>query len=446
MLCLSCFALALLAGPPQIIAQDDSDIEFIATLLGDPDPEMRAAGLDEVRERMPGEAATKAFAALLPKLPLDGQVDLLDALSDRGDAAARPAVLEMVKNEQEKARTAAIKALGALGNTTDVALLAGKAATGDESEQTAAAQSLARLRGEGVNDAVVGAMDGAEPGVQVVLLAALAARNATDALPTVLASAEDEDASVRVAAVKALRFLADESHAADIVKILKAAGDDTERTAAKLALLVLCSRGGEGCAAPIIAGMADADAASQIALLHALARCSGDDALAEVVARLGDDDEAVADEAMRMLSIWHEKAAAPHLLDIAQTSDNARHQTLAIRGLARMAAAKEGSEEEAAPADVALLSETMPLARRSQEKRLVLGVLGSAADAEALALAAAALDDDDVAADAALAAVLIAEKIEEGDKDAIRSAMEKVQQSTAPQDVRDRAKKVVGAL
>jgi hypothetical protein len=186
--------------------------------------------------------------------------------------------------------------------------------------------------------------------------------------------------------------------------------------------------------------MDGADAASRIALLDALARAGGEKALEAVVGRLEDDDEAVRDEAVRLLAIWRDPAVKPHLLAIAQ-GDNERHQVLAIRGLVRLA-----RPQEERPADLGLLSQAMALAKRPQEKRLVLGVLGGVASPESLALAAAALGEAAVADEAGLAAVRIAEQMEDRDAEELRDSMQKVLRYVANEEVRARAEKVLGSL
>ena len=419
----------------------DSVIQMVVDLLGDKDLEMRAVGLQQVREEVPGEAATKEFAALLPKLPPDARAGLLEALGDRGDAAARPAVLEMLGDQQEAVRAAAQKALGALGGAADVPLLAGKAAADSKREKGAARLSLVRLRGDDVNQAIVSALAGGKPNVRAELLGVLAARGAKETLPTVIASAEDPDASVRLAALGALRFLADEAQVATLVKILKTAKDPQERGKAELAVLAVCSRSGQVCAEAIIAGLGDADVPSRIALLHTLARAGGQKALAEVVARLKDDDQAVRDEALRMLSIWADPAAVEHLRAVAQNGESPRGQVLAIRGLVRQA-----SPQGEKPADLKVLAEAMSLAKRPQEKRLVLGVLGGVATPESLALVTPAIDQPGLADEAGLAAVMIAEKIGSGDKNTVRPALEKVLKGAKSQQLRQRAQKVLDSL
>ena len=442
--CWLLFGLVCLVGSPLRAAEEepeDDQLQLIIQFVGDADRETRAVGLQFIREDVPGEAATKRFAGLLPDLSPDGQVDLLDALGDRQDVAARPAVLEMLQSQEEAVRAAALGALGGLGEESDVPLLAGKAAAGSDLEKNAARRTLGRLRRGSVNAAIVSTMAEGKPEVRVVLLGVLAARNAKDSFPTVLASVEDPDPSVRLAAIEALRFLADENDTAAIVKIVKAANDEAERRKAELALLGVSNRGRQSCAEAIIAGLADADVASRIALLHGLARAGGPKALGAAAGRLDDDDEAVRDEAVRMLSGWPDPAVAGHLMEIANSAESLRHQVLAIRGLVRLA-----SPQEDKPADLEALGEAMSLAKRPQEKRLVLGVLGGVGAWESLALVTPALDDPALVEEAGLAAVMIAERIEDGPKDELRPVMEKVGKLVTNQQTRERAQKVLQSL
>lgn len=435
--------LGLAGGFAPAAEEEDGNeplIQMIVELVGDADRDMRALGLQQIREEAPGEAATKRFAALVTELAPEGQAELLEALGDRQDAAARPAVLQMLESEEEAVRAAAIRAVGGLGGEADVPLLANSTTAAAAAERLAARESLVRLRGEGVDAAIVDALGEGEPGVRAELLGVLAQRNARGSLPTVLESAEDPESSVRVAALGALRFLADENQTAAIVRILKAVDDDSERTKAELALLAVCSRSGGASSEAIIAGLADAEVPARIALLHALGRAGGEAALDAIAGRLEDDDESVRDEAMRMLSASSDPATVPQLLELAKTTKSLRHHVLAIRGLVRLSAPR-GEE----PAKVDTLAEVLGLAKRPDEKRLVLGMLGGIVGPESLELANSALDDKALAAEAALASVMIAEKIE-GEADKVRAAMEKVEKVAKDEQVRQRAQTVLESL
>jgi HEAT repeat protein len=442
LLCLLLAVSVCPVGNSLMAQEEDTDqiLELIVMFLKDPDPNTRVLGLDEIREaeKYPGEELTKKFAALLPDLEPDAQVGLIEALGERGDAAAKPAVLDMLKSEKENVRAASLEALGLLGNAPEIALLAAKASDGTDLEKRAARQGLVRLKGDDINAAVVAELEKAEPGVRAPLLDVLAARGAVETVPIVLKCAEEDDAGVRLAALKALRILAKADNAADLVRLLKHSAGDADRRSAELALLTICSRAGEACTGAIIEGLDDADAASRIALLRALARIGSAEALEKVVPATKDEDEAVRDEAVRMLSGWRSDAVVPHLMELAKAKDNLRHHVLAMRGLVRLA----GPQEER-PADLVMLSKIIGLAQRPREKRLVIGALGNAASVEALDFAVATMADADVGQEAACAAVAIAEKIGEGNKDKIRGAMEKVRAKSKDPGVLQRAAQVL---
>jgi len=437
---LSIGLVCLLTGNARAADEEPNEalLQMIVELISDSDRDMRALGLQQVREEAPGEAATKLFVELLPKLPPDGQAGLLEALGERGDAVARPTVLEMLENKEAAVRAAAVRALGGLGSAADVPVLAAKAATGADAEKSSARQSLVQLRGDDVNGAVVAALKDADAKMRVELIGVLAARNAKETLPKVMQSADDSDPAVRLAVLEALRYLADESHTERIIQILKTTKEDAERKQAELTLLVTCSRGREKCADAIVAGLDGADVPSQIALVRALARAGGAKALEAIVARMKDGDDSVRDEAVRMLTGWPDPAVTPHLKELAGNIENLRHHVLAIRGLVRL-----GSPQKKKAEDLAMLGEAMKLATRSEEKRLVLGVLGSTAAPESLALVSPSLDDPALSEEAGLAAVMIAEKIKEGSKDEIRAAMQKVIGNAKSQKTRDRSQKVL---
>ncbi len=414
-------------------------LTLIADLVGDSDHQMRAIGLQQIRNEAPGEAATKRFVELLPKLRPEARAELVDALGERGDAAARPAVLEMTQAPDEPVRAAALRALSGVGSDADVPLLVQRTAAGSAAEQLAAVQSLVRLKGDRVNAAITAALGPAAPNVRVKLLEILAARNAKEALPAMLANASGPDAAVSLAALDALRVLAEEGQTADLVKLLQTVEADAQRTKAEAALLALCSRGKEKCVPALATGLANADAGTRPVLLQALARAGGPAALEAVAGRLDDKDQAVRDEAVRMLSLWPDRAVAPRLVKIAG-GESLRYHVLAIRGLVRLASPEEGQA-----ADLKLLADAIRLAKRRDEKQLALGVLTRTASPESLVLAVSLLDDPTLAEDASRSAATIAGNLPAGHQSEIRSAMRKVLERIKSPQTREQAQKILDA-
>ena len=425
----------------QAHAADNEAVDMIVELITGSDNDMRIMAIQQIREKAPGKDATRRFVELLPKLPPDVQVKLIDALGARGDPVARPAILKMLNSKTQAMRAVAAGALASVAGPADIPVLAKVAATGSDPEKITARRSLRLLRGDKMNAAMTEALKGADAKTKIELIAALIDRNVTESLPVVLKSADDSDLAVRLAVLDMLRAMADENHTAAIVKRLKASKDKTERKKAALALLATCTRGKTKCAEAVIAGFDGADAATRILLMRVLTEAGGPKSLNEIGARLTDDDKTVSTQALRVLTGWPDRGATPHLKELARDVKNLRNHILAMRGLIRL-----GSPGKDRPADIAALSEAMKLATRKEEKVLVLGVLGTIPGRESLAVAASSLDSPALVEDAGFAAVLIAEKISGGDKAQVRAVMRKVAQTVKNPKTLDRARKVLEGL
>ena len=109
---------------------------------------------------------------------------------------------------------------------------------------------------------------------------------------------------------------------------------------------------------------------------------------------------------------------------------------MAVRGLAFLAQPRPDR-----PAEIDLLGKALELAKRNEEKLLVLGFAGTSANPAATAVILPAMDDPDLAEAAGLAAVLIAEQMEEGDRTAVREVLQKVIDTTKNDELRQRAQK-----
>src|SRR5690606_10501417 len=129
-------------------AEEASDeyAKAVVELLKDPDKDIRALALDQIRSEMPGEAATRLFAAQLPHLSADAQAALISALADRADPAARQQILELLQaSKHEAVKAAALKSLGTIGRTEDVRILVQALSDDSPTIQDAARESLLRL-------------------------------------------------------------------------------------------------------------------------------------------------------------------------------------------------------------------------------------------------------------------------------------------------------------
>ncbi len=347
--------------------EKQSDLVKLAIgLFGETDKDLRSLGFDQVRTEAKGAAATKAFAAELSKLPADGQIGLLSALADRGDTAARPAVLDILSvNNIATVKVAAISALGKLGNTDDVKLLVTH--LDDESvglAPSAARASLIALGGETTPAAIAAAIKTSSPAVRITLVEILAARRALDALPAITEAAVDANAHVRYAAMIALGQLAGPEQVVGMAAGILKAEPGAERDAAEKALALACSQavGSDKRAKPLLDIIARSGEVDRLALLPALGRIGGGTALNLIEAELADAQPAHHAAGVRALCNWPDASVAPLLFELAKADLQPDLRASALTALIRLAPMNDGrpdGERLEATKQVMLLCKTV---------------------------------------------------------------------------------------
>ncbi|MEW6356366.1 MAG: DUF6807 family protein [Planctomycetota bacterium] len=385
----------------------------ILTFLKDTNPALRLAAA-KFAANIPGEAATKSLAGEMPSLSADTQVTLLTSLAGRGDKAAAPAAANLVESPEEDVRISAVRALGVLGDASHVMLLAKIAAAGG-AVGGAAVESLNLLAGDGVNEAMVKGMKGAEPGVRVALINALVARDCDGLVPILFDAVKEYDPNVHKAVCKALASEAGKDDLGRMVEMLVATENAAARRDLEQAISAAVARINDPntCADPVIAALEKANDEAKIGLLAVLNRIGVPAALAAVQSQLTSSSPTVKRAAIHALAEWPDATPMAELLKIARTETNEVHQVLALRGFIRQATMlSERSDEETAR----LLREAMELAKRPDEEKAILAVLPNYPCAEALALAESRLNDEQVAEEAKLAFGKLKRTADEGRK------------------------------
>ena len=276
----------------------------------------------------------------------------------------------MLKSKEPEVRTAAIEALGSLGDAADAPALAQWAAAA-EPVAAAVSASLVQLKGPTVNAAIVAELKkSAVPAIRVKLLQVLAARNAKGSVTGILPCAEDADANVRMAAMTTLAQLAAPEQAADMLKGLLKAAPGPEREAAAKAVMIVCDRNKDSArrAEPLLAALAQLSEGERTALLPTLGRVGGPSALKIVNAAIADQNPSRHEAGIRALCNWPDASIAPALQELAQTGD-AGQRIAALRALIRVAVLPD-KRSDAEKLD--LLRKTMTMATRDEERKLVI--------------------------------------------------------------------------
>lgn len=420
---------------------EDKAAALIVKGLESGDAQMAATAGRLVVE-MPGAAAAQAVGAKLAGMAPETKVIVLMALADRADTGAAAAVMEAVRSNDAAVRLAAIVAMGKVGGSAAVMVLAQAGAAGNAEELAAGRQSLASLRGADVDSAILAGIPQAQAKARCELVRSLATRRAAGAVPTLLDLAvKDADAQVRVEAINAIGVLGDEKQLANLVAILARPQAESDSRAAEAAATSIMARvaDAEKRAEPVLAGLENASGASRVALVRALGRTGSTKALSVLRKALGDENPEIQLAAVRALADWPTAAVAGDLLAVAKTNARENLRVLALRGYVRVV----GLPSARTPAQTAkMLEEAMNLAR-PEDKKMVLSGLANVPAIEALKLVEPCVDQAELAAEAQTAAVTIAAAIASSNSDEVVAVMRKVAVGAKDQNIAQQAREVM---
>lgn len=123
---------------------------------------------------------------------------------------------------------------------------------------------------------------------------------------------------------------------------------------------------------------------------------------------------------------------------MARSASSQTHKVLFLRGYVRMAGMS--------PNPTGMYIQAMALARRPDDKKLVLAGLGTASSADALKIAEKYLSDKDLQAEAGLAVTQIAEKLRAFDAARAKTALRNVIATVENASIRKKAQEVINDM
>lgn len=409
-----------------VLADRAHGLDLLASAITNGPAPIQMAAIQLIHEPELADVTVPA-AALLPSVDGFAQVALLDALGQRDDPAAAPAIAALVGQVQGDSRVAAISALGILGDEKNVSLLVGIAADSNDPGQAAARQALVALHRGAVNQALIDALAGAKPDTQVEIVRALDDRSAAESIPQLLQLARQSEDPVRPAVFKALARLVDQPQLAAFVQVVAGMTTDDGRTAAASALSLACrhiqARHGSVDLTPVLEILKNGTAAARVTLLPVCSSVADEQVREVLRASLADADPAVHAAAARALCHSADPLLAPDVAKIAVESADGELKSLAIEACGRLAA-----PDADAPMSVfdrlKLYQTILPAASSAADKRLALSGIASLTDPGALNLVLPMLGNADVRNEAALAVIGICGGL--ADADAAKAALQSV--------------------
>jgi hypothetical protein len=419
--------------------------DFAVELVRGSDDDMRAVALERLRDGLAGEAYTVELAeTLLPTLAPDLQARLLSTLAARGDAAALPGVVLQARSAQPAVAAAAVRAVAALGDGTQVPLLVASL-TGPEPIPEAARAGLVAIQGADVSRRLAAAAgDAALPAAsRAALFEVLARRRDRDAVPLLLEAAVAEDPVLRAAAMRALAALGGPAEVGGMVAGFLAADDGNERSEAERAIMAVCTQGTEAepAAAALVAAYRAAEPAVQQALLPLAARVGGPDVLAIVDSLVADSEPARRKLGLVALSRWPDATVADRLLALFGNARDDAERQLVLGGLIRIAPVPNNGLDDAQK--LALVEKTLLLCTTAADRGRLLERASAIRRIETLRFLLRFLDEPAVAESAAEGIVELAHhrSLRDAHKAEFTAALDRVLTISQDPVTRDRAER-----
>ena len=395
----------------KIAAAGEAGRELVLSAMAGRSPDLIQPAIDMVPAVFDPQTI-KSACALLPRLPDEGQVQFVAALASFPKDSVLETLIEASDSPIAAVRVEALKVLGLVGDGSVVLLLAARAANAADPEKRAARESLRRLGGSDVDEAIVGGLAGDGPeALRAELVQAVGERRLAGGKNMLMKLARSESSAMRLQAIRALGRTAGAEDMSFLLDLLLTAADDPEReeVVSSIAATAMEHALPTDQAGAVESRLSAAkDPSERASLLRVLGKIGEDRALPVVREALDDGDALVADAAARAIAGWPTAAARDDALWIARSSSSLVHRVLALEGFIRMVGLEPYRAPEGA---VASLREALAIAERPEERRLVVAALPLFACPEALELAEELAGSPDVGNEARVAAESIRKEL-----------------------------------
>ena len=396
----------------KIAASGNEARKMITDILKGKEREMYLPAITMIPNVYDG-ANIQEVCKILPALPEDSQVQLLEVLSHYSEKPVRDSAVKATKSEDRMVRIAALNALESVGDSSTVELLASHAAGAGGEEQRAARISLWGLHGEGVDQAILlNLIKLTDQNIQEELIMSIGERRIYEGKNFLFSRARSSNSGIRSAAIKALEDVSSLSDLPRLLQLLINAPGERERQELENTIAGVAGQ------RPDPIGRANAvrvmlpsvkDVKKKAALYRVLGKIGDDSSLPLVREALTDDNPEIRDAAVRALSDWPTVTPKEDLAIVAQTSSERIHKVLAMRAYILIVGMEPYRSPEAV---VGSLKEALAWAERPEEKKLILGILPQFACQDALELAESLLREKGVEEEAKQAVQQIRKKLE----------------------------------
>lgn len=378
--------------------ESENSAPVVVEMLKSETPELVAGGLHLVAEARPADA-TRTFAVLLDQ-PDSPAVPLIEALTERGDIAARSAMLVQANSVDPAVRAAAVRALGTLGSIDELDLLIARLQAGRD-ESRAAADALSLLPEIEIDIELLRIYRTYEDPPAADLAGILARRNNRAAIPFMLEAALLEN-DVGRQSIRALAKLAKPSDIPELIAMLDLV-PTRYRRGIEQAVISAIKRSNRypPPLTSILGSMAGASLESRDSLLRIAGAAGGPEA-ASTLTKVYTDGDAEDRHLVESILV---ASPSPDFLDLVyQVAADTEDPTVRTRLIAHSMEFVRDWRRRQADRATAVLTTLAPLARSLEEQTLILEAASEVHTEGSLAVIEGSISAPELATEANLAA------------------------------------------
>lgn len=372
-------------------------------------------------------------------------------LTVRRDGKYIQQALAGLKSDNDALRDAAILAVGAMGSSRQIPVLLEQAFDGKNKDL--AKLALSRMTDRMLDAQLLGQLNKEKDAGRFETIAdILKQRDNAAAMPVIMERAQSDDSPNRLALIRIAENFASKDDAADFVNVWEKITDRGQKDQAEQIIARLVG----GDAEPVIKKRTDSNYAAMFSLLG---RIGDEKSLEEIRNRVFEKpltggmkaSPELKAAALRAMCNWPDGRVVEDLLGVAgddKFSDGDR--VSALRAFARVASLpndqikiKAGDKEK-----VDLLTKGMDIAKRVDEKRLILQRAGQVRHGDSLRFIMKHFDDPDLQHQVCWSVVDLAHHtwLRDSAKDDFKAALDKVISTSKDQNQLDRAKRYRAAM
>jgi HEAT repeat protein len=423
-----------------VVADGDKTLGLLVDAIKSSDLGLQKNAITMMAE-LKGSKITDTFIRLFESLGPECQELVILAFNSRGDSAATPEIIKAASSEHENVRVAALIALGSVGTEHGIAPLAKAASAGSRDEMDVAKVSLIRMKGEGMDEAFVRAINTGDDKSRVEVIRAISTRGTRKALPSLFKTAgTDKQPRIRREAILSIGKIGKESEIEGLISLAISPYDPGDRPSVEKAIATIFDKmdDRDAQARPLIAAVKTAEDEAIPLFLTLLKIPATPEAIETVRTAARSRNNSIRDAAIRSMLDWPNTDPVEDIYQIGVTSENQVYRVLACRSYVRLTRISE----EPTP----MYAKAMKIAKRSDEIKLVLGALASDDAIESYNLACQYLDKEEFRYDAYLAAVQVMSRycLREPEKGKIE--LQKIVENAPNDDIRNRARQAIEKL